>query len=156
MCVVSFVFLALLCLIEKGTNFLRPGTTILRPGSTKKYNKTRNAYNQPINQNYRRSAQFTYQAPGTIDKAAHESSRVTLTSTSTMHTASTPNPGLHRTHPAGSSLESFEPTQLSSRCRRAQPHSYTDNTRNSGDTRHLPPGAGRHHEELVVSHGRAA
>ena len=41
------------------------------------------------------SSQFTDQAPGTGETAAHESSRVTPTSTSTVHIASTTNPGLH-------------------------------------------------------------
>ena len=59
-------------------------------GTTKENNQTKNAFTQPINPNYRRSAQFTGQALGTIDKAAHESSRITPTSASTMHTTSTP------------------------------------------------------------------
>ena len=64
---------------------------------------------------------------------------------STMHTTSTANHGLYRTNPAGSSLESAQPTQLSSCRRRAQPHNNTNTTPKSGDTRGTPrhpsPGA---------------
>ena len=140
-----------------------------RPGTTKENNTPKNTCNQPgINPNYCQLAQFTDRARGTIEKAAHESSCITPTSTSTMHTKPWPattslwirlcnHTYIHtyHTNPAGSSLESSRPTQLSSR-RRAQPHSYTHTTRNSGDTRHPPPDGGRHLEELVVSHGCTA
>ena len=83
----------------------------------------------------RQSAQLTDQAPGTSGRAAHESCRITPTCT--------PNPGQHHTDPAGSSPESSQPTQPSTRrsCRRAEPHYNTDTTRVSGDTRHRPLGA---------------
>ena len=94
--------------------------------------KTTEQRTPTVNPNYRRSAQFTDQALGTIENAAHESSRITPTST--------PNSGLHCTNPAGTLLESSQPLQLSSRRRRAQLHNYTDTTRNSGDTwRHTAP-----------------
>ena len=122
------------------------------PGTAKESNKHGTT---TINPNDRQSTQFTCQAPGTIKKASHESSRITPTSASTLHTASTPNPGLHHTHPAGSSLESFEPTQLSSRCTRAQPHFYTDTTHISGYMRHPSSGGSHQHDKLEVRHGRA-
>ena len=85
-----------------------------------------------INPSDLQSAQLTDQAPGTIGRAAHGSSRMTTTSTAT--------PSQHHTDPAASSPESSQPTQHSARRRRAEPHYYADTSRTSGDSRSLPPG----------------
>ena len=66
--------------------------------------------------------------------------------------------GHHHTDPAASSPESSEPTRLSARRKRAEPHYHADTIRTNGEMRHPAPrprGA-RHHEEPVVSHGRMA
>ena len=140
------------------------------PGTTKENNKTKNAYNQSINSNlnYRRwhiylhlhlHLQITDSAPGTIERAAHSqvAKHITPTSTSTMHTARTTNPGLHLTNPAGSWLQSSQSTQLfrvagrPTGSRTTNPPPATAETRGS-----LHPGGGCHHEELEVSHGHTA
>ena len=55
-----------------------------------------------INTDDCKSAQLTDQAPGTIERAAQESSRITQTSTVAVHASSTATSHHHDTHPAGS------------------------------------------------------
>ena len=72
------------------------------PGAAKEHNKTKTP---TINPNDRQIAQLTDQAPGTIERAAHGSSRTSPTST-TLRATSTAAPGQHHRDPAGSSAES--------------------------------------------------
>ena len=67
-----------------------------RPGTAKENNKTQNTYKKKTT-GCRKD--ITYQAPGTNEKAADESSRTTPTSTSALHAASTTKPGQHHTKP---------------------------------------------------------
>ena len=92
-----------------------------------------------INPNDRQSETLTDQAPGTTERAALESSRITSTSTATLHASSTAIPINHHTDPAGSSPQSLQPTQPSARRRQEEPQDNTDTTRTSGDTQTPPP-----------------
>ena len=75
-----------------------------------------------INPNNRQPAQLTDQAPGTIERAPQESSRMKPTSTVTAHVSSAETSTNHQTDPAGSPPESSQPTQPSAQRRRAEPH----------------------------------
>ena len=99
-----------------------------------------------VNPHDRQSAKLTDQAPGNIDKAAHESSRTTSSSTAI--------PSQHHADPAGLSPESSQPAQPSARRWRAEPHYCTDTTRTR--TRGAPLPGCHHLEELVDSYGRTA
>ena len=55
-----------------------------------------------INTNVCQSAQLTDQAPGTIERAAQEPSRITPTSTAALHASSTATSPHYYAHPAGS------------------------------------------------------
>ena len=82
-----------------------------------------------LNPNDRHPAQLTDQAPGNIERAAQEPSRITPTSTATS--------SYHHADPAGTLPECSQPTQPSAQRRRAEAHYNTDTTRTCGDTRGL-------------------
>ena len=115
---------------------------VLHGESYKRLTPPRNTTKQrrpTVNPSDRQSAQLTDKAPGTIERAGNEVSRMTPTSTATLHASSTAAPSQHHTDPAGSSPESSQPTQPSAHRMhmRAEPHGSTDT---SGDRRHPPYG----------------
>ena len=91
--------LSLVCYTERATNaWNRQGTQ-----------KTGNIHNQPKRQSI---AQLTDQAPGTIERAAQESSRIPQTSTATAHASSTAASSHHYARRAGSSPHPLTSRQL--------------------------------------------
>ena len=89
------------------------------PGTAKEHKRKETP---TINPNDRQPARLTDQAPGTIERACHESSLITPTSTATMHAYSTATSSHYHVYPAGSLSESSEPTQLIAQRRPAKPH----------------------------------
>ena len=91
-----------------------------------------------VNPNGRQPAPLTDQAPGTIERAAQESTRLTPTSTAAVHAFSTATTRHHYPYPYKVITRSSQPTQPAAKHRRAEPHYTTDTTRLSGDMKRPP------------------
>ena len=108
-----------------------------------------------MNPNNSQTAHLTYQAPGTIERAAQESRRLTPTSTAAVHASSTATTRHHFVHPTGSS-----PDPLSQRSPLRSTGGLSRNTTQtppaSAGTRSAPRLGGLYQEWLMDSQGSAS